>query len=55
MKENLEKKYKERPHCSNSQKRNLDNKEMPREKLLKSENTVNSSSSLGSGKLERET
>ncbi|XP_029422727.1 CASP8-associated protein 2 isoform X2 [Nannospalax galili] len=49
----LGKKYKERPHYSNCQKRNVENnKEMQREKLLKSEDTVNFTSSLGCGKAE---
>lgn len=48
----LGKKYKERTQHSNCQKKKMDNKEIRREKVLKSENTVNFKSSLGCEKFE---
>lgn len=48
----LGKKYKERAQHSNCQKKKMDNKEIRREKVLKSENTVNFKSSLGCEKFE---
>nr|XP_034346205.1 CASP8-associated protein 2 [Arvicanthis niloticus] len=48
----LGKKYKERSQHSNCQKKKMDNKEIRREKVLKSENTVNFKSSLGCEKFE---
>lgn len=48
----LGKKYKERTQHSNCQKKKMDNKEIRREKVLKSENTVNFKSSLGCEKSE---
>ncbi|XP_031222309.1 CASP8-associated protein 2 [Mastomys coucha] len=48
----LGKKYKERTQHSNCQKKKMDNKEIRREKVLKSEKTVNFKSSLGCEKFE---